>query len=40
VRFGEVIQYDDYAPLVKEKKGYAELAQLIMSKIQALKDEC
>jgi 1-acyl-sn-glycerol-3-phosphate acyltransferase len=40
VRFGEAIQYDDYAPLVKEKKGYAELAQLIMSKIQALKDEC
>lgn len=39
VRFGEAIQYDDYAPLVKEKKGYAELAQLIMSKIQALKDE-
>lgn len=40
VRFGEAIQYDDYAPLVKEKKGYSELAQLIMSKIQALKDEC
>ena len=40
VRFGEAIQYNDYAPLVKEKKGYAELAQLIMSKIQALKDEC
>lgn len=40
VRFGEAIQYNDYAPLVKEKKGYAELAQLIMSKIQTLKDEC
>jgi 1-acyl-sn-glycerol-3-phosphate acyltransferase len=40
VRFGEAIQHDDYAPLVKEKKGYTELAQLIMSKIQALKDEC
>jgi 1-acyl-sn-glycerol-3-phosphate acyltransferase len=40
VRFGEAIQYDDYAPLVETKEGYAELAQLIMSKIQALKDEC
>lgn len=39
VRFGKAIRYDDYAPLVKEKHGYAELAQLIMSKIQALKDE-
>jgi 1-acyl-sn-glycerol-3-phosphate acyltransferase len=40
VRFGEVIHYDDYAPLIKDKKGYAELAQLIMTKIQTLKDEC
>jgi len=40
VRFGEIIQYEDYAHLVKEKKGYSELAQLIMSKIRALKDEC
>jgi 1-acyl-sn-glycerol-3-phosphate acyltransferase len=40
IRFGEAIQYDDYAPLVKEKEGYVELAQLIMSKIQALKNEC
>ena len=40
IRFGEAIQYEDYAPLVKEKEGYAELAKLIMSKIQALKDEC
>ena len=39
IRFGEAIQYEDYAPLAKEKEGYAELAQLIMSKIQALKDE-
>ena len=39
IRFGEVIACDDYAPLLKDKKGYTELAQLIMSKIQALKDE-
>ena len=39
IRFGEVIHYEDYATLTKEKKGYTELAQLIMSKIQALKDE-
>jgi 1-acyl-sn-glycerol-3-phosphate acyltransferase len=38
VRFGEVIQYEDYAPLIEEKKGYVDLAQLIMSKIQTLKD--
>lgn len=40
IRFGEAIQYDDYADLINDKKGYTELAQLIMSKIQALKDEC
>jgi 1-acyl-sn-glycerol-3-phosphate acyltransferase len=40
IRFGEAIQYDDYTDLIKDKKGYTELAQLIMSKIQALKDEC
>jgi 1-acyl-sn-glycerol-3-phosphate acyltransferase len=38
VRFGEAIHYDDYAPLIKEKKGYTELAQLIMTKIESLKD--
>lgn len=38
VRFGEAILYHDYAPLVKEKIGYAQLAQLIMSKIESLKD--
>jgi 1-acyl-sn-glycerol-3-phosphate acyltransferase len=39
IRFGEAIFYEDYATLIEEKKGYTELAQLIMSKIQALKDE-
>jgi 1-acyl-sn-glycerol-3-phosphate acyltransferase len=39
IRFGEVISYDEYAPLLKEKKGYRELAQLIMLKIQALKSD-
>lgn len=39
IRFGEIIPYEDYAPLLKDKKGYLELAQQIMSKIQALKDE-
>jgi 1-acyl-sn-glycerol-3-phosphate acyltransferase len=40
IRFGEAIQYEDYADLIKDKKGYTELTRLIMSKIQALKDEC
>jgi 1-acyl-sn-glycerol-3-phosphate acyltransferase len=39
LRFGEPIQYEDYAPLVHGKKGYVGLAQLIMSKIQALKSK-
>jgi 1-acyl-sn-glycerol-3-phosphate acyltransferase len=39
IRFGEVIQYEDYALLLEDKKGYTELAQLIMSKIQTLKDK-
>ncbi|MGD9347911.1 MAG: lysophospholipid acyltransferase family protein [Candidatus Aminicenantes bacterium] len=40
LRFGKPILYEDYAPFVKGKKGYLELAQLIMSKIQTLKTEC
>jgi 1-acyl-sn-glycerol-3-phosphate acyltransferase len=39
IRFGEIIQHEDYAPLLEDKKGYTELAQLIMSKIQTLKDK-
>lgn len=39
VRFGESIPYGDYVTLIKDTNGYAKLAQLIMSKIQALKDE-
>jgi 1-acyl-sn-glycerol-3-phosphate acyltransferase len=39
IRFGEIIPYSDYAPLLEDKKGYRELAQLIMSNIQTLKDK-
>ena len=38
IRFGDVIHYDEYAPLLKDKKGYGALAHLIMSNIQKLKD--
>ncbi len=38
IRFGEVIPYEDYVALLKDKMGYEKLAQLIMSKIQTLKD--
>ena len=39
VRIGEAIDYDQYKPFVSETKQYSELARLIMSKIQALKDD-
>ncbi len=39
VRIGESIEYDQYKYLVSDTKQYSELGNLIMSKIQALKDD-
>jgi 1-acyl-sn-glycerol-3-phosphate acyltransferase len=38
VRYGKVIPYREYQHLVQDKEDYSKLAQLIMSRIQELKD--
>jgi 1-acyl-sn-glycerol-3-phosphate acyltransferase len=39
VRIGNVVTYDEYGHLVKETRGYSEVAELIMSRIESLKNQ-